>query len=45
VIKPKSVTLTFKREFSKAGFGELTVLDFWFCEVAFVLFAISILRL
>jgi hypothetical protein len=32
VIKPKSVTLAFNRYVSEAGFGELTVLDFWFDE-------------
>jgi hypothetical protein len=34
--EPKSVTLIFKHQFSEAGFGELTVPNFWFCEVAFV---------
>jgi hypothetical protein len=37
VIKLKSVALAFKREFSEAGFDELTVPDFWFCEVALLL--------
>jgi hypothetical protein len=30
--KLKSVTLAFKRKFSEASFGELTVLDFWFVK-------------
>jgi hypothetical protein len=29
-VKPKSVTLTFKRWFNEAGFGELTVPGFRF---------------
>jgi hypothetical protein len=41
VMKPKSFTLTFKCLFSEAGFGELTVYDFWFvkspsCDLALV---------
>jgi hypothetical protein len=43
--EPKSVTIAFKHLFSEAGFGDLTVPDFWFCKVAFVRFAISILHL
>jgi hypothetical protein len=40
-MKPKSFTLTFKCLFSEAGFGELTVYDFWFvkspsCDLALV---------
>jgi hypothetical protein len=31
--KSKSVTLAFKRWFSEASFGELTVLDFWFVKL------------
>jgi hypothetical protein len=32
-VKPKSVTLTFKRKFSEAGFCELTVPDIWFVKL------------
>jgi hypothetical protein len=31
-MKPKSITLAFKRWFGEAGFGELMVFDFWFVE-------------
>jgi hypothetical protein len=31
-MKLKSVTLTFKHKFIYAGFGELTVPDFWFVK-------------
>jgi hypothetical protein len=31
-LKPKSVTLAFKRLFGEAGIGELTVFDFWFMQ-------------
>jgi hypothetical protein len=36
-IESKSFALAFKREFSEAGFGELTIPDFWFFEVMLLL--------
>jgi hypothetical protein len=35
LIKLKSITLTFKHLVSEAGFGELTVFNFWFVESPF----------
>jgi hypothetical protein len=44
-MKSKSVTLAFKRYFSEAGFGELTVPNFWFVCLPSWQFAINVWHL